>query len=656
MSACCGSDAMSDSASELERGASVGSFRDWMIFGGLAMIAGVTMIVTLAINLDEPVGGVRTVVHTLLGAITLAAMVFVGAPMVRRAAQRLITLETLFLIGIIGAFTASAYSSVTRIGHVYYDVVLVLLAIYRLGQIIKRHQVTKLNDLSKSIPGMHGKARLKRGDEIIEISIAELKKDDCVVVEPGEMIPVDGKVRSGRAFVEELPHTGEPFPVPKVEGAALIAGTRVLDGSLEIVADVDGDKREIDRLHTSLSETKPTACEALAQRILNGFVPAVITISLLTFLGWGLIGGSWREAIFHGLAVTIVACPCGLGIAIPLAARRGLFQLCWLGLTPRDPDLIARLAKADTLVFDKTGTLSHEEIGLEKLEILPGTTNDLGAWLTTIQRHSTHPVARPFWELAEPVELENLEIIVLPARGIAATFQVGEVRQNLVIEGLQVAKTACCGNSVTPVPKRALRITLNRKEVAIAHLSETPREKVAEILTGLSGRHYRIEIMTGDSSVPRELADLATATHTSMSSAEKADLTKRLQEEGRRVLFVGDGLNDSEALLAADSSIALSSGSSVSLQVAHGVLQAAHFPELPQILTVAKSIDQQLNRILSFVLIYNAAGILLAASGFLHPIFAALLMLGSSATVLQMSAKSYEDENGFQGRTSGENH
>ncbi len=644
MSACCGTEVINNPAPGWEKGSSVASFREWMKFGALAMIAGVSMIGTLAINLDEPPGVLRSVTHAFLGSITLITMVFVGWPMVRRAAKRFITLETLFLIGIIGAFTASVYSSVTRIGHIYYDVVLVLLAIYHLGQVIKRQQVTKLNDLSKSIPGMQGKARRKRGEEIVEISIAALKKGDHVIVEPGEMIPIDGKVQHGRAFVEELPHTGEPFPVPKEEGAPLIAGTRVLDGRLEIVAAVDGDKREIDRLHASLSGTKPSACEALAQKILNGFVPAVILISLLTFLGWGLIGGSWSEAIFHGLAVTIVACPCGLGIAIPLAARRGFFQLRWLGLTPRDPDLISRIARTDTLVFDKTGTLSHEQIGLARLEILSGAPPQLSAWLTTIQRHSTHPVARPFWGLAEPAELDLLEITALPARGIEAVFEREGVRQHLIIEGLREEKKACCCSSVAPATKRALRVILNGEEVAIAHLAESPREKVAEILADLSASGYRIEIMTGDSIVPAGLEALAAATHTSMSSREKATLTKQLQEEGRRVLFVGDGLNDSEALLAADSSIALSSGSSVSHEVAHGVLEATHFSQLPQILQVARSVDRRLNRILSFVLVYNAAGILLAASGLLHPVFAALLMLGSSATVLQMSAKSDETE------------
>ncbi len=645
MSSCCGGEEISKPLLGGQRESSANSFREWMIFGVLAMIAGITMILTLAINLDEPVGHWRAVVHTLLGSITLTAMAFVGEPMIRRAARRLIALETLFLIGIIGAFSASVYSSVTRIGHVYYDVVLVLLAIYRLGRLIKKHQINRLDNLSNSIPGMHGKARRKRGHEIIEISIAELKKGDCVIVEPGEMIPVDGKVQMGRAFVEELPHTGEPFPVPKEEGAPLIAGTRVLDGRLEIVAGVDGDKREIDRLYASLSGNRETACEALAQRILNRFVPAVIFISLLTFLLWGLIGGMWREAIFHGLAVTIVACPCGLGIAIPLAARQGLFQLRWLGLTPHDTDLVARLAKADTLVFDKTGTLSHAQIGLAELELLSGAPPALSAWLTTIQRQSTHPVARPFWGLSEPAGLDELHIKAIPARGIEATFRVGGNQQHLIIEGLREEKKASCCSPVAPTVKRALRVILNEEVVAIAHLAETPREKVTEILKDLKRSQYRIEIMTGDSSVPPELDDLVAEIHTSMSSDRKADLTRRLQREGCRVLFVGDGLNDSEALLAADSSIALSSGSRVSHEVADGVLEATHFSQLPQILQVARSVDRRLNRILSFVLVYNAAGILLAASGLLHPVFAALLMLGSSATVLQMSAKSYKTEN-----------
>jgi len=614
--------------------------RDWFVFGLLAILAGVSMSISLALNLSPPDGNIRTTLHGILALLTLTALVFFARPIFKRAARFRITLESLFLIGLVGAFAASVYSSATGLGHIYYEVTLILLAIYRLGQLVSARHVSKARDLTRSIPGMAGRARrIYKGREIT-VPVEEIAKGDIVRVSSGETIPVDGAMSEGRAYIEQLPHTGEPYPVPKHPGDSVLAGTLVLDGNIEVVATCSGKTREIDRLSESLKTGRQSEMEELAQSILRFFVPAVVMISILTLLGWGLIAGDWQAAIFHALAVTIVACPCGLGLAIPLTVRNGGFQLRLLGITPRRGDLLDRLSQVDTIVFDKTGTLTESNLSLVEFEAGEDAPAELASWLAEIQRHSTHPVARPFWDLAKPVGLEKLSIQVLPARGIESTFTASGNDQKLVIAN-QLYLEELLGRLAADETRR-LEILLNDKPVAHAVLGEDPRENTKESLKSLRRSGAGIEIMTGDDSVDPIFSGLADATHTSLSTQEKGELIQELQNSGKSVLYVGDGLNDSEAMQKATASLSIGSGSGVASEVAHGRLDPPDLSVIHRAINFSKNVRRRLHSLLSFVLIYNAIGIALAASGWLHPVVAAFLMLASSITVLSCVSVTHE--------------
>lgn len=598
---------------------------------GLAiLLAGLSMTFSLALNLDPPDEPVRTILHSGLATLTGIGLLVLGWPILRGAMVPRLNLEHLYLIGLCGAYAASIASTVTGIGHIYYEVVLILLAIYHLGRFALRHHTEKAADLARHLPGLETTAHVITSDGIRTIPAADVETGQLVRVDADHLVPVDGIITSGRAFIEELAHTGEPFPAVRAPGDRVLAGSRVLDGTLDITATRSGRDRELDRLLAACLDTIPSPPEDLASRVLAWFVPAVVAIALGTAAFWLLVGNSPAGALFNALAVTIVACPCALGLAIPIAARQALLRLRLLGFVARKPDLIERLAVIDTVAFDKTGTLSHPRLGLDALEITADAPPELAPWIAAIQRRSSHPVARPFWNLARPAELADLTIETLPARGIEARFtHHGTAHRLRIGNELLLEKTPAPHDSAN----RRLHILLDDEPVAIARLAESPRKTALETLETLRAMGLQRILLTGDTACPADYHD-ALQVHTALTAEQKADFLRAHHRAGQRVLFLGDGLNDSEGLRAAHLGIAMGSGTGAARATARAILTHDDLSVLPQAIAIARATRHRLVRLLTFSLGYNSVGISLAATGLLHPVAAALLMFASSATVL----------------------
>jgi len=613
-------------------------FRSWLSVGFLLFAGGLAMTLSLAVNLDPPEGMVRLVLHGLLALLAGTCVLVFGWPIMRAASRRGIHLETLFFVAITGTFAASVYSSVTGTGHIYYEVVIILLAIHRFGRLVKERQAARARDPAGLIPGLRQVARLRRCDgSVDEVSAGDITPGDRVEVRLGEFVPVDGSIVGGEAFIEELAHTGEPFPCPRGPGDRVLAGMRVLDGVVVVEATAGGKDREIDRIASALEKVPETRVEWIARRVLRGFVPTVLIVSVGTFLGWWLLGGDVDKAIFHALAVTIVACPCGLGLAIPLAARRAKWRLWSLGVEPRESGFLDQLARVDSFVFDKTGTLTHPRLELERLSCFPDAPADLRSWLVAIQRHSTHPVARAFWSIDRPADLGPVEVTMIPARGVEARFE-REGRPHVVTIGNDLLRRERESEQDDSQPGRVLHVYVNGTKAATAELEENLRESAMETIAALRRDGCPVVLLTGDSAVPSAYRDLVDEARSGLTALEKATLVEERKSRGQRVLFVGDGLNDVDALQAADASIALVSGGSAASAAAGAVLHHDDLSVIPEAVTVARDTFGRLKRLLGFVLVYNALGIVIAALGLLHPVAAALLMLGSSATAIGMAA------------------
>jgi heavy metal translocating P-type ATPase len=599
------------------------------------------MTLSLALNLTPPEGATRSATHGALIALNLACFALLGGPVLRGAWDavrrgRIVT-DQLFLAGMAGAFGASLLSTLRGHGDIYYEVVIILLAIHALGRLLTERQRAAATETLDAWRATLERCTVVLPDGGTKITTASrTQPGEIIRVQPGETAPLDGVVKSGRAYVLETAHSGEPFPAARQPDDRVLAGSIVLDGPLDLTVTSAGTSREVDRLAAAVAtlSREKSQIENLADRAVRIFLPAVIVLCVVTFLAWWPSAGATR-ALFNALAVLLVACPCALGIALPLAHRLGLQRLAALGLVPRSATVGERLATITRVVFDKTGTLT--ELGLEAgaLHLRDSEQPDLRGMIAEIQRRTRHPVARPFWSWNETLpahtKLEN--VVVLPGQGVRGIFtRSGE---HCTVE---------IGNAtLLPAPEpasdqtRRLVVLLDGRFVATVDLLESPRPGLAQLMDDLRSTGIRLAILTGDIALPPALRDLPLDVFTQLSAAEKAQRVAMWEQSGERVLFIGDGLNDTEAMSRATVGLALTEGHDTALDAADGEWLSADFTQLPAALRAAAATRQTLHRIIGFAFAYNSIGLALAASGVLHPVAAALLMLASSITVTTLA-------------------
>ncbi len=638
MSACCHNNSCpTDDSSRLEQDA-----RQWLRLGMAGLLAAQAMIFSLAVNLSPVTGTAHWIIHGALAASAIGAFYLAGLPVWRaswQAAKRgRIVFEQLFLAGMFGAFAASVHSSVTGEGHIYYEVVAVLVAIYTFGTLLAQR---RRNALEESIHRLG--AAFDTCERITccggreQVPIDQISVGDRVFIAPGQGIPVDGKIAEGTALVSEAALTGEPYPVVKRAGDSVLAGSRVEDSAVIVSTTSQGRSRRLDGLLQSVEEARqrPAHIQREADRLVAWFLPVVMLVSVLTTIGWTLHSG-WITGVFNGLAVLLIACPCSMGLATPVAIWSALASLAKRGLFARSGDTIEELARTDTAVFDKTGTLSESEARLVDFVTAPGTDRqELRVEIAAIQAGSNHPIARAFRANAEHhSRLLVRDLHVLPGTGIEGTLPDGTVLQigNSAILDATDDVTALRTQSAAPDGGHEIFIRRNGRLCGLAVLRESLRETAREAMEQMKKLGVRTIVMTGDRAenarrfgFDEYLADL--------KPDEKLREIEKLKSSGRTVLFVGDGINDAPAMAASPASIALSSGSELPRETASAEFAGLDLRAIPGSVSICRATLRAIRRNLAFAAVYNVIGITLAAAGLLHPIAAALIMLVSSMTV-----------------------
>lgn len=623
----------------------------WLRLGLAAVVSAQSMIFGLAINLSPTDPGTRWLLHGILAAAAIVVYLLVGLPLTREAwaaarSGRLVV-EQLFLAGIFGAFFASVVCTVTGTGHVYYEVVAILLAIYTFGRVLGENRRRAAWNAATALEQEFSQARRLDGSMA---PVAEFAVDDQIVVLPGEGVALDGTVAEGTALVRESALTGESVPVVKRPGDAIYAGGHVLDERVVITASQPGTGRQLDRLlaEVAAARTRPTVWQREADRIVAWFLPTVTAIAIGTFVFWNAALG-WAAGLFYALAVLVVACPCALGLATPIAIWSALNALAKRGITAHSADFVERLARADTVVFDKTGTLSEDALALLDF-VAVADTNRAGllARIAAVEARSAHPLAKAFHreEVASGIEVKSHQ--VLPGCGIEAevlaegrtrTLQIGNAQLLERLASTPELDRLVAQLHVAGEEAHRVYIVEDGQLAGLAVLRETLRPSAEKALTLLQRMGLQVEVMTGDLPGRAEQLALPTlpVTRSGLSPADKADLVEELQAaasaQRRTVLFVGDGINDSPAMARADAALALAGGSQLAKETAGAQLYGHDLTAVPAALVLARKVRDGLRRNLAFAAIYNFIGIGLAVTGILHPIAAALLMMISSISV-----------------------
>ncbi len=612
------------------------------------LIAGQSMIFGLAASISPPTGQARLVLHGALAVSAVLVFALAGLPILREAwnaARRgRIVIEQLFLAGVVAAFGASVQSTLTGHGHIYYEVVAILVAVYTFGRLVGERRRRAALDAARQLGSEFERAeRLTCCGSTESIAASDIREGDRVFVRTGGAIACDGIVVEGTAFVRETALTGEPFPVVKRPGDSVLAGSHTVDGSLTLEASREGTARRLDGLLEAVrsAQDQPSQLQREADRLVAWFLPAVIGVAALTFAFWTWRDG-WLTGLFNALAVILVACPCSMGLATPVGIWSALASLASRGIIGKDSNIVERLAKTDVVIFDKTGTLGEEQ--LERIDFVEASGEKRSELLDAIARleaGSDHPVARAFRRPGAAA----VETRILPAAGIEGRvdgrmLRVGNLN---VVPASEVAAAEALARELKGENGASVRIyaVVDGRIAGVALLRERLRDSAREAIARLEELSVRTEVLTGDRAEAAAAHALPNV-RAGLTPAEKAQHVCSLRAGGARVLFVGDGVNDAPAMAAAEVALAIGSGSALARESAAAELASGDLAAVPFAIARCREALAAMRWNIRFAAAYNAIGISLAAAGILHPVAAALLMLASSFTVTWKALRHHE--------------
>ena len=447
------------------------------------------------------------ILHGGLILSALTVMAFLGGPLFAATLYmfrgRRLSIEGLFTLSLLGAFVGSVVSSITGQGSVYYEVVSIVIAIYTFGRMLSERSQAKMKlESARLRERFDGVTVQSEQGDWQECSLAEVSVGALVRVEPGGPFTVDGIIQSGVGYVQETALTGEPLPVVRRAGDRVRAGAWAVDSRFEIVVEQGLGKRELDAILKTVegADGRPSELQTQANDLIRIFLPIVVAVSAATALLWGLTG-TWMDAVLNSMAVLLVACPCALGLATPVAFSQGLFRLAQLGLVSRDGALIDALARTRRVFFDKTGTLSESDLRVTELWVdtdLPIKRKELLASVLAAESGLEHPVARALTKYLKSegidgsCELQNLQMI--PGQGIAYDLVADEVRHHFQVgeASLAVAEQAIevVVKGLHETKGRRVFVYLDDRVVACLILGERLRVGVDQIWAYLDALKY----------------------------------------------------------------------------------------------------------------------------------------------------------------------
>jgi Cu+-exporting ATPase len=495
-------------------------------------------------------------------------------------------------------------------------------------------------------------ARVLRDGEERELPIAEVRSGDAVLVRPGERIPVDGRVSSGSSYVDESMITGEPVPVRKSEGDEVVGGTINKTGAFRFQATrigADTVLAQIIRMVEEAQGSKPRI-QALADRVVSVFVPIVMAIAAVTFATWMIFGPepALTFALVNTVAVLIIACPCAMGLATPTSIMVGTGKGAEMGVLFRKGDALQGLQEARVIALDKTGTLTEGRPALTDLRLVPGGERfEVLRLVAAAETQSEHPIAEAIVEAAkdegldlpEPTRFEAVAGFGIDAIVDGRRVQVGADRFMADL-GLSLGDLHGHAATLADAGRTPLYAAIDGELVALIGVADPIKASTPAALRALHELGLEVAMITGDNA--RTAAAIARELDIDSVEAEvlpdgKVDAIKRLQAGGRKVAFVGDGINDAPALAQADVGLAIGTGTDIAIEAADVVLMAGDLRGVPNAIALSKATMTNIKQNLFWAFVYNVVLIPVAA-GALYPAFGTLLSPILAATAMGLSS------------------
>jgi Cu+-exporting ATPase len=547
-----------------------------------------------------------------------------------------------------GLFPASFRGHGNEVG-VYFEVSAVIITLVLLGQVLELRARSQTSGAIRALLGLAPKTarRIREDGTEEEIPLDSIKVNDMLRVRPGEKIPVDGVVLEGTSYVDESMVTGEPVPVEKSEGEKVIGGTVNGTGSFIMRAERVGSETLLAQIVRMVSEAQRSRApiQRLADVVASYFVPAVIVIAVITFIVWALIGPEPRMAyaLVNAISVLIIACPCALGLATPMSIMVATGRGATAGVLIKNAEALEIMEKVDTLVVDKTGTLTEGKPRLTSVVALPGfDESELLQLAASIERASEHPLAAAIVAGAQERNLklsEAEQFQSITGKGVVGRVEgrqvaLGNIKllEQLSIEAEGLIKRA---EGLRKEGETVMFVAIDGRATGLLGVADPIKESTPEAIRILHDEGIRIRMLTGDNRTTAEAVARKLGiddVDADLLPEQKIEVIKRLQAEGRIVAMAGDGVNDAPALAQAHVGIAMGTGTDVAIESADITLVKGDLRGIARARRLSRATMRNIRQNLFFAFVYNALGVPIAA-GVLYPAFGILLnpMIASAA-------------------------
>jgi P-type Cu+ transporter len=553
--------------------------------------------------------------------------------------------------------------------HVYFETSAVIITLIKLGKMLEARTKGRTGGAIRKLMKLRPKTAFIEVDgQEKEIPVPQVRIGDRIIVRPGEAFPVDGAVLDGESSVDESMLTGEPLPVDKQAGDSVAAGTINGEGRLRIEARKVGKDTALARIIRMVQEAQGSKApvQALADRVAAVFVPGVIGIALLTFILWWLIGGEFVPAMIRLVAVLVIACPCALGLATPTAIMAGTGKGAERGVLFKNSEALELASKLDTVVLDKTGTITIGKPAVIDVVRLDGnfaSENEFLRLAASAERGSEHPLGRAIVAEATKRGLSLLEPKSFKASrglGMSATVDGREVlagKPGWFLEmGLDLGPLDQELSSLQNQGKTVVVVGLENKIAGLIAVADRVKPESKEAIESLHRQNIRVVMLTGDNSRTAEAIASEVNIDEVVAEVRPEDKSARIrefQEQGKRVGMVGDGINDAPALAQADVGMAIGTGTDVAIETGDVILASGSLRGVPRAVELSRATMRTIRQNLFWAFFYNvvlipvAAGVLFPFEFLpsylrqLHPILAAFAMAMSSITVVSNSLRLY---------------
>lgn len=598
------------------------------------------------------------IIYTITLLILTIAFLWYGFDILKNGYKNLIhktpNMDTLVSIGVLSSLAYSIYSMImifkgnhTYVENLYFESVAIVIFFIKLGRYIDGISKDKTKEaVQKLVQITPSKAIIKVDGQEKEVTIDEIQKGDIVISHAGDRISVDGEIVSGKAHLDESFITGESKPASKTIGSKVVAGSINYDGYLEYKAEKIGRESTISQIVKLVIEATNTKAPIakVADKVSGYFVPTVILIAILSFIGYLILGLQLNQAINAFVSVLVVACPCSLGLATPLAIVVSEGVCANKGILVKKSEILENAEKINTIVLDKTGTLTYGKLKISKI-INYSTLSDteLLKMVASVEAKSTHPIAKAFEEYRK-IEVEQFENVAgLGIKGIVKG-------QEIILGNSKILQYYNIENShqddetnLTKEGNSIIYVVQNKQLIAIIGVNDILRDNINEVIKKLHQNKIETIMLTGDNKQTASIiANKIGITNViaDVMPSQKADIIKNLKNEGKKVMMCGDGINDSPALANADIGVSVNSGTDIAMDSSDVILMKNDLDKILDLINISKHTIKNIKQNLFWAFFYNMLMIPVAIGLFqpwgiiINPMMASFAMVISSLTVI----------------------